>query len=120
MRVRVTGSVGDLAHDLEEIAVRVRPDMRRVVNGSRISAERLAKQFAQEKAGPHGKDYYKRISSEMTGDLEAEVGPTGAPKTEFVGAGFRHGVNTDLPRTADAIGPEMAAGIRRKTSEWFW
>jgi hypothetical protein len=120
MRVRVIGGVGDLARDLEGVAVRVKPDMRGVVNESRKSAEMRARGFAREKAGPHGKDYHKRISSEMTGELAAEIGPSGVPKSNFVGAGFRHGVNTDLPRTADIVGPEMAAGVRRKIGGWFW
>lgn len=118
--VRVIHSLGDLDDDLSSIAARVKPEMRDVVDDARRETERLAKQFAREKSGIHGKAYYKRISSEMTGPLEAEVGPTGTPKTEFVGAGFRHGVNTDLPRAADATGPEMAADVREKVSRWFW
>lgn len=120
MRVHVSHGIDDLASDLADIAARVKPDMRGVVNESRRSAERLAKGFAREKAGPHGKDYYKRISSEMTGLLSAEIGPDGVPKTNFVGAGFRHGINTDLPRTADIVGPEMARNVRNKVGDWFW
>lgn len=120
MRVHVIGGVGDLAHDLEGIAARVRPDMRGVVEEERVHAERMTKQFAREKSGPHGKAYFKRISSEMTGLLSAEIGPTGVPKSEFVGAGFRHGVNTDLPRAADIVGPEMARKVGRKVDGWFW
>lgn len=120
MRVNVIGGVGDLARDMESIATRVKPDMREVVNEERLECERLTKSFAREKSGPHGKDYYKRISSEMTGALTAEVGPTGVPKSEFVGAGFRHGVNTDLPRAADIAGPDMARKVGRKVDGWFW
>lgn len=120
MRVHVTHGIDDLASDLADIAARVKPDMRGVVNESRRSAERLAKGFAREKAGPHGKDYYKRISSEMTGLLSAEIGPTGIPKSEFVGVGFRHGTNTDLARTSDIVGPAFARAVRDQIDGWFW
>lgn len=120
MRINVRHGIADLAADLSDIAVRVRPDMREVVNESRVEAERLMKEFARERSGPHGKAYFKRISSEMTGPLTAEIGPSGVPKSEFVGAGFRHGVNTDSARTADVIGPEMARKVGRKIDGWFW
>lgn len=120
MRVKVTDGINDLANDLAGITTSVLPGLRGVVSDARRSTERNAKRFAREKAGIHGERYYKRITSEMTGPLSAEVGPTGVPKTEFVGAGFRHGVNTDLPRAADIAGPEMAAGVRRKLDGWFW
>lgn len=118
--VRVIGGVDDLARDLEGIAVRVKPDMREVVNESRIEAEETMKGFAREKSGPHGKAYFKRIDSEMTGPLSAEIGPSGIPKSEFVGAGFRHGVNTDGARTSDVVGPELARKVGRKVDGWFW
>lgn len=120
MRVHVIGGVDDLAADLTGIAKRVRPDMRGVANESRVEGEKVMKGFAREKSGPHGKAYYKRIDSEMTGPLSAEIGPSGVPKSEFVGAGFRHGVNTDGARTSDVVGPEMARKVRRKLDGYFW
>lgn len=127
MRVHVTSGIDDLATDLASIAKRVRPEMRVVVrDGIKVGAD-LAKGFAREKSGPHGKAYYKRIDSEMHGGLglfgntiSGEFGPRGFPKSEFVGAGFRHGVNTDLPRAADIIGPAFLRSVDDAVKGWFW
>lgn len=126
MRVRVIGGVGDLANDLAEIATSTRPRMRGVVrDGVRVGTQ-LARTYAREQAGPHGKDYYKRISGEMHGGLglfgntiSGEYGPTGIPKTDFVGAGFRHGINTDLPRSADVVGPSFLRSVDDEVQDMF-
>jgi hypothetical protein len=127
MRVYVIGGVSDLARDMEGIAVRVRPDMRGVVrDGVKVGTE-LARGFAREKSGRHGVRYYKRITSSMNRSLglfgntiSGEFGPSGTPKTEFVGAGFRHGINTDLPRAADIIGPSFLRSVDDQVGDWFW
>ena len=49
-----------------------------------------------------------------------EYGPTGSPKSEFVGVGFRHGLNTDLPRSSDIVGPKMANAVQDLPGRWFW
>lgn len=120
MRVRVVGGVADLRRDMESIATRVRPDMRGVVRDGIRVGKMLARENARASSGPHGKSFHKRINAEMTGDLEGEFGPDGTPKTEFVGAGFRHGVNTDLPRAADVVGPAFLRSVDDKVKDWFW
>lgn len=70
----------------------------------------LAQEYARQKSGPHGKAYWKRISGDPTGIMSYEYGPHGGGLP--VGAGWRHGPgNTDLPRSADVIGPKFAKDI---------
>lgn len=113
VKIRVRHTVDKLADDYEKIPARAAVGMARVVRENVDYGRDLAKALAREKAGPHGRNYHKRISGEMTGPLEGEYGPTGEPKTEFVGVGFRSGINTDLPQSADRVGPAMAADVRK-------
>lgn len=124
--VRVTHSIGDLFADLSKIATETRPRMRGVVRDGVKVGTQLARQYAKENAGPHGKNYYKRITSNMRRDLglfgntiSGEYGPEGIPKTDFVGAGFRHGINTDLPRSADVVGPSFLRSVDDEVDDMF-
>lgn len=127
-RIRVIHGIDDLADDMRKIPPRAVKDMRGVVReGIKVGAS-IARDLAKAKAGPHGADYYKRITSEMHGvvsfggvnGISGEYGPTGIPKTEFVGVGFRHGVNLDLPNSADQIAPAFYGEVKRLPDKWFW
>lgn len=119
--VRVThNGVADLARDLEAMPTRSAKAFAATTRRNVEAGNRLAIKFAQAGAGPHGKNYYKRISAEMTGPYSGEYGPTGDPKTNFVGVGFRHGTNMDLPNSADIIGPRFAKGINANVDRLFW
>lgn len=125
--VHVVHSIGDLSADMVRIATRVRPDMRGVVRDGVKVGTMLAKEYAKEFAGPHGERYHKRISSSMDRGLglfgntiSGEYGPTGIPKTDFVGVGFRSGTNTDLARTTDIVGPAFIRSVDDAVGEWFW
>ncbi len=119
--ITVTHSIGDLADDLRRnvgIATSEPPKMaqRAVRRG-----EELAKGFAIAGAGPHGKLYYRRISSEMLTPLSGEYGPEGTPKSDFVGVGYRNGgPNMDLPNSADIVVLEMAEDAQRLFDRLFW
>ena len=113
MKVRVRHTIDRLADKYEKIPAQAIVGMNKIVRDNVDYGRDLAKALAREKAGPHGQAYYKRITSEMTGLLEGEYGPSGTPKTEFVGVGFRHGINTDLPQSADKAMVSMAADVRR-------
>ncbi len=117
--IRVTHSIGDLSADLTEIAVQTRPRMRSVVRDGIKVGKTLARQYSRDKSGPHGKALWKRINSEMTGPLEGEFGYDGTPKSDFVGGGFRHGINTDLPRAADIVGPSFLRSVDDEVGDMF-
>lgn len=120
MRIRVIDTIGDLEADLREIPVIATRDMQDTVREMGRAGAAYAKGIARQKAGPHGTNYYKRLTAEMTGTLEGEYGPEGDPKTEFVGVGFRHGINTDLPQSADEIGPKFAKDVGDEIDGAFW
>lgn len=124
--IRVRGGVSFLAVDLLEIAAETRPAMRGVVRDGVKVGTSLARQYAKEKAGPHGSRYYKRITGSMDRSLglfgntiSGEYGPEGVPKSEFVGAGFRNGINTDLPRSADIVGPALLRSVDDAIGDLF-
>lgn len=119
MRINVEHSgITDLASDLRKIAVRAPADMHNVVRRN-VKAGELAEQaIAKAASGRHGENYFKRITSEMTGALEGEWGPHdgGTP----VGGGWRHGINTDSAKSADLVGPKFAKDMRNLPDDWFW
>lgn len=117
MSIRVIHSLGDLADDLRTIAVTTRPRMVGVVRGAVKFGERTAQRLAKESSGPHGLNYWKRITSELTGPLEGEYGPHAG---NMIGGGWRNGENTDLPRSQDIVGPKFAKDISDMVDDLFW
>ena len=119
MRVNVTHGIGDLANDLAAVPEKLKAQAPAIVKKDVRAGRNLARRYARAKSGPHGKSYYKRITDEMTGPLEGEYGPHdgGTP----VGGGWRNGPpNTDLPRSADVIGPKFADDISDLVDGLFW
>lgn len=119
MRIKVRHRIDRLADDYAEIPVKAATGLARIARDNVDYGRDLARALARESAGPHGENYWKRISSEMTGAFEGEYGPTGDPKTDFIGVGFRSGINTDLPQSADKVGPAAAADVRRLITRLF-
>lgn len=110
--------ITDLASDLRKIAVRAPADLSNVVRRN-VKAGELAEQaIAKTASGRHGQNYFKRITSEMTGAFEGEWGPHdgGTP----VGGGWRHGVNTDSAKSLDIIAPKFARDVDAVVDGWFW
>lgn len=119
--IRVTHDIDDLASDLAAIPVKFAKQAPRVIKKDAHEGNMLARKLARANAGPHGKNYYKRLTSELTGPLTAEYGPEGDPKTDFVGVGFRNsGPNMDLPNSADFIGPKFAYHVGVLADGLFW
>lgn len=118
MRVRVDHrDITWLAVDQAEIAINAKPSMRKVVAKNVNRGGKVEQGIAKAASGPHGRSYFKRISSEMTGPLQGEWGPHsgGTP----VGAGWRHGVNTDSEKSADIVGPAFQKEIGDLVDGWF-
>ncbi|MFJ9387705.1 hypothetical protein ACIRON_02720 [Nocardioides sp. NPDC101246] len=109
--------VTDLAADLRTIAVEAGARMAPVVDKNVRLGERTAKRLAKASSGLHGKNYFKRITSESHG-LEGEWGPHdgGVP----VGGGWRHGENTDQDRSADLVAPKFARDVANEADKLFW
>jgi hypothetical protein len=120
-RVHVSHSIGDLASDLAGIPPKMVREGNKVVRRNVNAGNKLARRYAQSEAGPHGKNYFKRITAEMTGPLEGEYGPEGDVVENAVGAGWRGGPqNTDLPRSLDVVGPQFERDVSEMVDGWFW
>lgn len=117
MSIRVIHDLDDLAEDLRTIATTTKARMVGVVRDNVALGERTAQRFAKQSSGPHGLNYFKRITGEMTGDLEGEYGPHAG---NMIGGGWRHGENTDLPRSQDIVGPKFAKDISDMVDDLFW
>ncbi len=119
--VHVTHTLGDLQRDLAGIPKKHLVGMTKLTNESRRSAEKYMQGLAKAHSGPHGRSYWKRIDSEMTGPMSAEIGPRGVVAENAVGAGWRNGpVNTDTEKTADIIGARHAQYVRNHLNGLFW
>lgn len=118
MKIRVFHDLDDLAEDLRTIATTTKARMHGVVRDNVRLGEHTAQRLAKASSGPHGLNYWKRITGEMTGDLDGEYGPHagGLP----VGGGWRHGENTDLPRSVDIVGPKFAKDVSDEVDDLFW
>ena len=120
MRVRVEYSgLRDLESDLRKAPETLAREGAKVVKQNVTAGLKLAQEYARARSGRHGKDYWKRLSADMTGPLTGEYGPHagGTP----VGAGWRHGPgNTDLPDSADVIGPKFAKSVEGLVDKIFW
>lgn len=130
MRVRVHHDIGDLANDCVAVARRVKPDMRGVVRDGIRAGNELAKGFAKQSAGKHGKHYYKAFRAEMTtslfgaaGDISGEYGPVRGMRQgdmSFEWGSRNQRPHLDLNRSADIIGGSFAQEVSAKSREWFW
>lgn len=130
MRITARHSIGDLAADLAEIPARARADMRSTVRDGLKAGNLLAKDFARDSSGTHGKLYPKAFTTEMhTGrglfgnTISGEYGPDAARPQG--GMSFEFGSRNqkphlDLARSADIIGPSFAQEVRRLPDQWFW
>jgi hypothetical protein len=121
--IRVIHSIDDLADDCRRIAVRGKADMARVTRMNAQRGNRIAKGFAKESAGAHGKHYHRAFSMEAITPLEWEYGPDAAKPQG--GMSFEFGSRNqpphlDLARSADLVGPMFARDVSNLPDKWFW
>ena len=117
--IRVEHTIGNLARDLRTIAVKAKPAMSKIVRRNTFEGNKIAQGIAQQASGVHGKNYWKRYTAEMVSPLVGEYGHDvgNAP----VGGGWRSGPpNTDLPKSADIIGPKFGNDVQDAPGKWFW
>ena len=130
MRVRVEHSLGDLERDLMRAGPEFYRQGRAIVRRCASEGGQIARMYARQASGPHGKNYYKRITWDRSasvfsgfggGEITAEYGPTGDVVGNAVGAGWRHGPpNHDLEKSQDLIGSIMAGYVRDMLDDIFW
>jgi hypothetical protein len=118
-RVRFVHDIDDLASDLVTIAAKVKVEAPVVIAKNVADGERIAQGIARANSGIHGLRAYKRITSEMTAPLSGVFGYTGDVRS-IVGAGWRHGDNTDIPKAGDIVGPKFAKDAGDLLDGLFW
>ncbi len=122
MSITVSHSIGDLANDLRQAAELAPVLEAKAVRKVAIEGNKIAKAFAKESAGRHGKHYHKRFSAEAITALSWEYGPSGRPQGEM---SFEHGSRNqpphhDLARSADIVGPMLAEEAQDVVDKLFW
>lgn len=122
MRIRVVGiaQIADLARDCEQVPAKVLRDGHDSVRDAVEFGTYVTRQTARRAAGPHGSNYFKRVSGEMTAPLVGEWGPEGPPKSDYVGVSGSAGATRDLATSADPAAERLAASVRGKMAGWFW
>ena len=128
--IRLKGDLSDLIGDLREIPREAKVKMRETVRDGIKAGNMLARDFARESAGAHGKRYPNSMSTELApnrglfGNLYAgEYGPVsdraqGGMSFEFGSRNQKP--HLDLARSADIIGPSFAQEVRHMLDDLFW
>jgi hypothetical protein len=122
-RIRVTHDIDDLANDLAAIPVTGARKFATTVRKNAEQGNRLARGYAKESAGAHGKHYHRAFSAEAITPLEWEYGPD-ASKPQG-GMSFERGSRNqpyhgDLDRSLDVQGPRFATDIGNDVDSLFW
>ena len=123
MNIRVTSTIGELADDLRTVAVTGRREMARVVRKNIAEGNRLAKGFARQSAGAHGKHYHRAFSAEMTGATSGTYGPDASmPQGDmsFEGGSRNQPPHLDLAQSADIIKPKFIHDVDDMLDHLFW
>lgn len=119
--IRVSHTVDSLERDMRAIPARAALGLAKAVAEATVLGNRRAQGFARKASGPHGSAYYKRITSEMTGPLSGEFGPTSDLHGLPVGGGYRHGGgNRDLERAAPIAGDRLERDVHKVIERLFW
>jgi hypothetical protein len=122
MRISVSGieGIADLADDLKLIPRTARLRGNALVLKHAEIGNDIARGIAKKAAGKHGKNYFKRLSAERTGAWQAEFGPEGPPKTDYVGVSGGEGAMRDLEKAADRVAPRFARDAGKMLDSLFW
>jgi hypothetical protein len=118
--VRVTHSIDGLARDLGMIPQTMKVRGKAVVRKNVEQGNLVARDIAKRAAGAHGKNYFRRITAEMTGPMTGEWGPKGPPKSDYVGVDGTAGAMRDLVKSAQRQGPRFARDVGRMVDGLFW
>lgn len=118
--IRVTNKLDDLRYDMTAIKVGAETQFPGVVARYARMGNNAAQRFARQRSGPHGLNYWKRITAEARTPLSWEYGPEGDVVDNAVGAGWRNGpANTDLERSMDVVGPKFADAVGKTAERLF-
>jgi hypothetical protein len=131
MRVNVTNHLDDLTNDLAAIPRRVPRMATDIVRDGARYGNLLAKGYAKESAGKHGKHYPNAFTSEVRrgffgfggGVYAAEYGPeSGRPQGDmsFERGSRNQSPHNDLAKSADIVGPLLPGQVSNMLRDLFW
>lgn len=121
--IRVRSTFHRLVDDLTKVATESRADMVHVVRRNADAGNRLAKSFAKDSAGAHGKHYHRAFGVEQRGPLAWEYGPDSAmPQGDmaFESGSRNQPPHNDLAKSQDIQGPLFHADVDDMVDDWFW
>ena len=129
--IKVTNHLDDLTRDMAAIPVAAAKRMPGIVRDGALAGAQIARDFARESAGKHGKHYPNAITAEArkafrgfgAGVYSAEYGPDSARRQG--GMSFEWGSRNqpphlDLNKSADIIGPAFPGEVRNMLRDLFW
>jgi hypothetical protein len=125
VRVTVTHTFDRFARDARAVPVKAARGFAKVTRDNARLGNRVAKEYARESAGDHGKHYHKAFSAEKTGrgPYQWEYGPVAdRPQggMSFEGGSRNQPPHLDLARSQDHVGPAMAEDMHHLLSGLFW
>ncbi|GAB3776767.1 hypothetical protein FB382_004392 [Nocardioides ginsengisegetis] len=123
MRIKVEHHIGDLYDDMVRIVTTAPLDLEDVVRSNAYQGNRIARDFAKQSAGKHGKLYPNAFSTERNGLHSWEYGPDAAKPQgamSFERGSRNQPYHGDLAKSADLIGPKFAHDVGEVIDGLFW
>ncbi|MCM0622716.1 hypothetical protein [Nocardioides bruguierae] len=130
-RIRVVNHLDDLARDTRAIGPFVARRSVGIVRDGAQAGSSLARDFARESAGRHGKHYPRSIRPETSKPFfgfgmavySAQYGPVASARQGWMS--FENGSRNqpphgDLAKSADIVGPALPGEVRNMLREAFW
>lgn len=123
MRITEHDTLDGLIDDMKRIAVTSQLDLADVVRSNAYKGNRIARDFAKQSAGQHGKHYPSAFSPESRTPLSWEYGPDASKPQGDMSFEFgsrNQKPHLDLAKSADIIGPQFAKDVGDAVDGWFW
>lgn len=118
-------NIRDLATDFQSIPARATRAAGDVVGKIADHGTTLARTFARESAGKHGKHYHRAITSERRHPLGLVwvYGPDAAKRQgdmSFERGSRNQPPHNDLAKSADIVGDKFELKVNLRVDGWFW
>jgi hypothetical protein len=119
--VRVEHTIGDLLSDEAKIISQAKRDLPKVVRRNVKEGGLLTQRIAQGASGPHGKNYYKRITLGDDRPAVWRVRPDRHRRRQRGRRRLASQAREHRPREVlDIIGPKFARDVGNIADDLFW
>lgn len=123
VQIRVTNHLDDLTRDMAAIPPAAAKRMVGIVRDGANAGAQIARDFARESAGKHGKHYPRSITAETRKGYSAVYGPVSGRKQadmSFEWGSRNQPPHLDLNKSADIVGPALPGEVRNMYRDLFW